>query len=218
MIKYKLDDWVRALEKVPVLHKLNRDKKQGYKAVDALGLPRYKRIIIESSNITNKVLSELNCRLFLVTALPKQKDLRRSTKYNIEKDQVMEYVESFKEDDYHFMISQFFTNEYGGSIIIGDYNQTIYAEFKRGTQGEIARAKVTPEFIVKRTTFIKKFEYNFNDVVLKEAIYKTFKSIPHNKRGRVLRFHPGYYEFILYKTGSVLKPIFIDYMDVTYVN
>ncbi|MFZ1249762.1 MAG: hypothetical protein WAQ24_05595 [Candidatus Saccharimonadales bacterium] len=107
---------------------------------------------------------------------------------------------------YDVLLSDYFENEYGGQFVITPSGQ-LFVEFGKGFQGNYAAGHSVPTHTVKSDPFSRILTHSYEDVELREAIWKTVRGVYGNGRNPVA----GYYEFALYRTptGS-LAPIFFD--------
>ena len=201
-----MNDWAKALGNMDVSggSRLERRRSDGFRSLDSMRLPHYKRIELPLESFLSDpdiYLDSIGSPEFYITLVPKGSfQFQRFSKSGLTRDDVVHYVAEHVSDDrkenYDIVLQEYFENLFGGSIIINP-DGTLLMEFKRGKQGDIASGMATPEFFVTRNRFTNSFRYSFADTELRETIYKTLLRIPHDGEGREIRFSPGYYEFII---------------------
>ncbi|MDD4332589.1 MAG: hypothetical protein PHT51_00565 [Patescibacteria group bacterium] len=216
-----INDWAKALEKVnPKLSAaLNEDRSIGIKNLKKLNLPRYKDNHLALTDFLQdpqKGIKNLKTTTFAFNLIPLEKNMPRNGGYDKNIDQIISFVNQriAKEEqiNYDIIISQYFENIYGGNIIVGEDGKALTAEFKKGGQSDIARGKIIPEFSVTRDPYTDSFRYSFTDEKLRELIYKSILTVPHEGEGRDMKFIPGYYEFVIIQKDekSPMEVLFID--------
>jgi hypothetical protein len=218
-----LNQWANALRDTSpeIARVFGENRKNGFEALDSLDLPRYKRVQIGLTDFfanPQGAFDELGSTEFYVVAQPKSDSAGRISKSGLSAENVLNFLNHHigheNVEDYDLTLQEYFQNLYGGNIIINSNGQ-IYAEFKRGKQGPISKGTSTPEFFISRDQYVGLFRYSFEDTELREAMYRTIRSIPHYGSGRTTHYHPGYYEFALVERTSdaIMTPIFFDYRE-----
>ena len=218
-----MDDWATALRNVnpELADRLGSKKLAGIEGLEEMDLPRYNHKTIPLEDFLKNpesFMDDLDCEKFYIILLPKRDNLRKCGEAGLSKDEVMELirnnVSSEECGNYDIVLNQYFENEYGGSVIVGQ-DESMVVEFRRGQQGPVAWGTETPEFTVKRDKFTGIFKYSFEDESLRKEIYDLVLTIPHSGEGFEMKFVPGYYEFVLVKRSedSEIEPIFLDYQN-----
>jgi len=218
-----INDWANALEKdSPKLSKnLGEDRNIGIENLEKLGLPRYKNnklSLIEFLENPQSGIKNLGTTHFTVGINPHDPKLARYNNFNITLEQTINFIKEKvaeeQRENYDIIIGQYFNNLYGGNIIVAGNQRDVLAEFKKGSQTDIARGKVDTKkeelFRVVSKPGTDTFHYSFTDEKLIKLFEEAMLSIPH-WREEGLNFSPGYYEVIFAKDDNgEEKVLFID--------
>jgi len=218
-----INDWAEAISTTsPVMAaRLNESRSAGFDRVEALGLPRYKRIttgLAEFLDDPDSILTELDSQQFYLSLVPNVNNLKRFSKTGLSCAQAIEFAASKvaleQRGFYDAVVQQYFKNRYGGVIVINPDGR-IYIEFIKGKQSPVAKGNALPEFTAVNDRFTGTMRYSFDPTELRASVYRTLQAIPHDGSGRETIYIPGYYEFVLVgeQAGDELRPIFFDYKD-----
>ena len=220
-----INDWARAIEGLSfndLASKIETDRTEGFEALEKLGLPHYKKIIIDLTQFLESpesITQELGSRKFYAVLLDPNGKLQRFSKVGATLEEVQAWIDEKispeNQEHYQIILNQYYENLYGGNIVVNPSGQLL-VEFKRGQVHGLPQGKITPEFYVTRDPHTQSLHYSFEDEQIRENIYRTLQTIPHSGEGRELTFKPGYYEFVLVKKTeeSPPEPIFLDYNDL----
>ncbi len=223
-VEENINSWAQSLKEASceLGNGLYQNKAEQYRKLQETSLPQYNRIEnVEVSYFLDNpesAVSELSSERFFISLIPKKEGMPRYGKAGLDVDQVVSFIkEKLDLDDinkYQITINEYFENLFGGNLVVGQQGD-VYIEFKRGEQTDIARGKIVPEFIVTRERFTESFRYSFQDEDIRRIIFMALLSVPHEGKGRRLRFMPGYYEFVVVRRDeeSIPETIFIDYSD-----
>jgi hypothetical protein len=218
----RMQDWAMAARRHgdPQLGaRLNLDRLEGFKALERLNLPRYKQMTLPLSDFLEDpegYIDSIGSERFYINLPPKQQDLQRYRQIDLERAEVMEFIDKHvpqaNHPHYIIHVSEYFENIFSGNIVINPAGDVV-GEMVTGVQSPLATGEKTPEFTMKRDPFTKIFKYSFEEESLRRAMWRTMLAIPHDGEGRELESTPGYYEFVLIKRDeqAPLEPIFLDY-------
>lgn len=205
-----MSSWADALKNVePELgRRLAEPRDLGFKNVEMLDLPRYKRLSMPLATFLEnpgKYFDELGSPEFFVFLQPKdgappirERGLSRQESVRF----IGDHAPSSKVEDFDIFITQNFEVAYGGNVIVNPDGQVV-VEFREGNQGPISWGSETPQYIARKDPLSGSFEYSFDDERLRRLVQNVLR------RAEV----PGYYEFHIIEDGGVLVPRFIDYRD-----
>jgi len=215
-----LSDWQHAITDIGLkLKAVISDKKKGRERLKRLNLPSYKAskaTLMDFLREPEKYFNLIGSKKFYISLEPIDDKHARYSACDLTGEEVIEYIlNHLQEQDtsqYDLVLQEFFENMYGGTMVIND-NGSVFIEFVRGFQGQIAHGRKEPEFIAKYDPLAGLMKYSFEDPNLKEALYKALLCIPHRGQERNMVFEPGYYEFSLVEGPIGLRPIFIDASD-----
>jgi len=221
--RYNIQDWAKKLKDLyPELSgDLDEDRLKGFRALEEMGLPGYKRIKVPIGEFLANpgiIKKDIDTSKFVYVLAPKEENLRRFSNVSENVDDLTDVInKNIRQEDwgkYELAVLEYFENFYGGTIVIGPEGQ-VYSEFKSGMLEGIDKGTVTPEFYAGTDKFTGSFKYSFEDKDLRQAIQNMLSLIPHEGEGREKKRKPGYYEFILTKKDpdSQLVPVFYDYND-----
>jgi hypothetical protein len=237
-----LSAWGKGMEELGVedmamVDALKAPKTVGQKFLESFHLPRYERATLPLKDFLEDpekfISKDANRKWFVLLELKKGGQKFRDT--SLKSSEIMDFVnktiseKSLEKEDYNITISETLPQEYGGNIIV-DKDGKLLVEISKGdvTKGESAQGIISegthdPEkhgklLTVRRDEFLNSLKYSWEDgeetngIPLRETVYKTIMSIPHEGEGRELKFVPGYYEFHLVRKeeGKDLEPMFVD--------
>lgn len=198
---------------------INRPRHETAIEFQIMGLPGYNNQVQvpfrEFEADPNEVMSRIQTELCWFQVLPidgdqnaKLTEVGDGLEKEYAKQRILGHVAAKSaEDRTEIFISEFLKNYYGGNITVNKAGE-LYAEFGEGVQIQYSAGEVSPtHFVTKKTGEVVR--YSFEDTLLRSAIWKTIRSIPHADG----EFYPGYYEFAL--AGESLRPIFFDYRHST---
>lgn len=218
-----MDAWARGVAGYcpKIGRAFGQSKEIGYINLDKFNLPRYKintvKVQVFLKNPRTSIRG-LDSKRFYITLFSENKRLERYGTYDISLRGITKFInEKIRTElmsEYKIIISEYFANRFGGSILIGR-DGSLFAEFVRGNQTRLARGKKIPNFTVVRDKNTRIFHYSFTDQNFRKIFFDLIMKIPHTNEGREMEFIPGYFEVLLIKRDkdSKLEPIFIDYRD-----
>jgi hypothetical protein len=233
-INHGLEEWAERLRDLPggapMADTFSENKVATYARLDQLGLPHFLSTTASTDEFLadpDKFLAVLRTPRFYVSVNPSDPDLRRHRTFGLDAGGTLDFVcnvrRGYGEQYDSLMLAESATLYYGGNIVISpDKANTIYAEMVEGTHSDLVGSHKNVAFAMRRDPQTNKFEYSYEDIELRRAMFATVLKIPHEIAedhgqgfdARGWRFHPGYYEFALTKTESgLLTPLFLDYSD-----
>ncbi len=213
-----LNAWGQALNDIhPGLGDIyDEDRMFGIGDLDRFDLPRYKRLSLPLTDFLKtpeSYIKSLESSDLYVSLNPHNKKLPRQRRVMAVADVVPFIAEhaGSNPDQFDILFLQYFDNLYGGNIVVSADNYMII-EFRKGYQGPIANGSETPQFRAARDIFTGHFSYSFEDRDLREMIYRTVQTIPHQPEKEGIIYLPGYYEFVIVRNPITreLEPKFID--------
>lgn len=221
-------------------------KLAGLRTLEYLHLPRYKRVITPLADFLSdpeRYFRRLpNSSVFYVNLISSIHGRGRIRDYGLKKDEVLLFIERSIKDhevpDFTILLSQFFENQYGGSIIVNP-NGTVIMEVVPGEHSPLCYGQKTPTIFGVTNPFTGTFGIYLDNegvkrlnnpgtgeimegspeheaCILEETLLHTLRCIPVDNDDASVRrgHHPGYYEFILVNSngdGRTLSPLFLDY-------
>ena len=123
-----MNDWAKALGNMDVSggSRLERRRSDGFRSLDSMRLPHYKRIELPLESFLSDpdiYLDSIGSPEFYITLVPKGSfQFQRFSKSGLTRDDVVHYVAEHVSDDrkenYDIVLQEYFENLFGGSIII----------------------------------------------------------------------------------------------------
>jgi hypothetical protein len=223
-----INDWARSVRKgnPHLADQLDEDRLVGFRAIEGLGLPRFRQetmILSEFLHNSQEYLDRIGSQKFYVNLPPRKEGLTRYRQIDLSRDEVLpfiqEHVPASRSCDYMIVLFEFYENQYGGNIVIDD-NGGLVVEMVKGSHAPLVSGEKTPEFFIRRDEFTGSLSYSFEDETLRKAVWSMLLAIPHYNNeistgdtDRYVRFTPGYYEFVLIRRGDArpLEAVFLDY-------
>jgi hypothetical protein len=234
VINRGLQEWAERLRFFPggaaVAATFSEDKISTYAKLEGLGLPHYKSVVSSTEDFLidpDQFLLSLRTPAYYISVNPADRSLQRHRTYGLDAAKVVQFVNSIVEkegDRYNsLMLAETSPLYYGGNIIVNpDATNSVYAEMVQGTHSDLVGSHTAIDYKMQRNQHTGRFEYSFDDPLLRQAMYRTLLKVPHEIAedhgqgfdSRGWKFHLGYYEFALTKMGSdTLQPVFLDYSD-----
>ena len=223
-----INDWAHAVRKGNrnLADQLDEDRLIGFRAIEGLGLPRFRQetmIFSEFLRNPQEYLDRIGSQKFYVNLPPRKEGLKRYRQIDLSRDEVLpfiqEHVSASQSCDYTMVLFEFYENQYSGNIVIDD-NGGLVVEMVKGSHAPLVSGEKTPEFFIRRDKFTGSLSYSFEDETLRKAVWNMLLAIPHysdefstGDTDRYARFTPGYYEFVLIRRGDArpLEAVFLDY-------
>ncbi len=154
-----------------------RPRQEGSLAVEAMGLPKYKREIASADAFlhdSDAVLSALETERYFVFLQPKEG--KPSRRLCVTKEETIAFVQKTipegEQQDWQVMISEFKEPVYGGNIHV-DKAGVAHADLRVGNQGPISAGTATPDYRAWQDPLTSLWKYSFDDPTVRQLIQQT---------------------------------------------
>lgn len=188
-----MEKWVNALRPFnpELANRLNERREDGFKAVERLGMPSTKRVVLPLGVFVaspNEHLRQLGAARLYINLLPLVAGLDRHRQNDLPPEGVLEFIHlripTGHYDKYSLILGEYIQNYFGGTILINS-GGSITIELKRGVQQDLATGQASPEYVLYRDGFSGVFHYSASlaqDRVLQQVLQRTLAIIPDDNK------------------------------------
>jgi hypothetical protein len=215
-----INQWAGALResKPDLAEHLDEPREVGYENLEKWDLPRVPLNVVDLEDFLcfpEEFVKIFGVERVVVNLCPERKGLARYAKVGVTATELADFIKNqIREEDVDqyraYMMPYWPERSYSGNVVVNPDGKMLM-EFREGDPGPVASGRETPPYAVWKDKTDPTFSYSFEDQSLRERMYQTFRSIPHDGQ----EYLPGYYEFIWCKVSEEEQErlFFIDYRD-----